>query len=115
MAAQPKKVPSAQITDVMATYYTVPPNTIFRVMKLQLVATTANARTVSVYYVPSGGTADDTNIVLDEQVIPPKGVNGSDAEYPQAYHVLEAGTTIQAIADVTQEVTLQISGILFYG
>lgn len=114
MAATPSKIiAGSQLTVAAATYYTVPANTRVRIQKLTLTNTTATTRTVTLHLVPSGGSAGVGNTILSARAVPPTAITGNPVEVPEAYHVMEAGDTIQALADAATAVTIQASGVLF--
>lgn len=104
MSVTPKAITSAQLTASAATYYTVPANTTSILKALRFVNTDTAARTVTVYLVPSGGTAGATNILISAQAIAP----GECWDCYQAnWQVLATGGTLQALADVAAKVTIQ--------
>ena len=104
MSVTPKKaIVPAQITAAAATYYTVPANLRSIVKKLTFTNSTAIARAVTVYLVPSGGTAGVTNILISARIVGP----GETYECFEAQgHVLNTGDFIQAFADLTATITI---------
>lgn len=97
----------AQLTTSAATYYTVPANTITTIAAMTLTNTTGTARTVTVYLVPSGGTAGDDNCILYQRVVPAgKSYNVAEA----IGQTIPAGATIQALADANTAITIVASG-----
>lgn len=110
MATTPKRfVSGSQLTTGTATYYTAPSNTKARITQCVITNTSAGAETAKVHLVPSGGSADDTNVVFDDSVTSvaageTKTITGAIGQ------VLEAGGTIQAIASAGTALTLVVSG-----
>lgn len=97
-----------QLTNSNATYYTVPASTVTKLVMIVLVNDTTTAVTVTINIVPTGGSADDTNILMKTVSIPTDGfpvILILDEFY------MAAATTIQAVASVTAQVTIHISGV----
>ncbi len=69
MSIKPNNIVAAQLTNAAATYYTAPANTKVVLKKLTFTNTDTVARTVTVYLVPSGGTAGVTNILVSARAI----------------------------------------------
>lgn len=112
MAITPKRMVSgSQIAATATTYYTAT-NVKARIDSCALTNTTGGAITVTMYLVPSGGTADATNTVLSAysvaagQTYVPPGVVGQ---------WLEEGGTLQALASSATSVTLVASGVEWTG
>ena len=108
MAIIPKRlVDGSQIAASATTYYTAT-NVKTRIDALSLTNTAATAINVTIYLVPSGGSASDSNIVLDARSVPaggtyiPPGVIGQ---------WIEAGGTLRAFASSATSVTLVASGV----
>lgn len=104
----PKRLCDAHyITNAYATAYTVPASTKAIVKELVLCNTDTSARTVSIRVVPSGETAADEHCIFKDLSIAAK----------TTYHigdmsmVLEADEDVDVIADVTNKVTVRISGV----
>ena len=75
--------------------------------KFTAVNRSASDATISVYLVPSGGTAGDSNIVLKNKSINP----GDTYSITEAMgHVLEAQDSIVTIASVASAISLKASG-----
>lgn len=108
MAITPRRMVSgSQLTTSAATYYTAT-NVKAQIQALTLTNTSAGAVTVTVYLVPDGGTAGDSNTVLDT-----KSINAGES-YKVIEAIgqwLEAGGTIQALASSATAITLVASGI----
>jgi|DEB0MinimDraft_10_1074344.scaffolds.fasta_scaffold10157_2 hypothetical protein len=97
-----------QIAASATTYYTVPTNKVTVVRALTLCNTTGTGRTVDIHFVPSGGSADATNQIVDALSVP----STDQITVPEALnHVLPAGATIQAVADAATAVTITASGV----
>lgn len=100
----------AQLTASAATYYTVPANKRTQIKKLTATNPTSSTavRLVTVHFVPSGGTASDTNMIISQQSVSPgQAVDLFAAEG----HILETGDFIQAFADAATDVSFQGSGL----
>lgn len=100
-------VDGVTLTNATATYYTAT-NVSARVDKATIANFTAGAVTATLYKVPSGGSADTTNILLDGVSI------GAHATYtcPEFVgHWLKPGETIQAKASALASLSLMVSGI----
>lgn len=108
MATLPKRLVSgSQLTTSAATYYTAPGNTRTRVATFTATNTSAGAETISVHLVPSGGSADDTNIVADEISLAAKETKSISGAIG---HVLESGGTLQALASAGTAINIVASG-----
>ena len=112
MSSVPIAIYNGQLAGSVATVYTVPANRRLVVTRATLLNTTSTDRTVDIHKVPSGGSADATNQILDAKVC--------EADMTEPYivtglekAVLGPGDTIDAGADSATAVTLVISGILF--
>jgi hypothetical protein len=106
----PKRlIDGSQLTGSAATYYTSPALTKTRIQKLVFCNTTAGAVAVTLYLIPSGGSAGATNTVWSAKTL----AAGETREcYEAEGHVLEAGGFIQALG---LNVTIQASGDLITG
>lgn len=108
MATTPKRLVSgSQLTTSAATYYTAPASTKTRISAFTATNTTAGAVTVTVYLVPSGGSADNTNKVADVVSL---AANETKAITGAIGHVLEAAGTIQALASANTSINIVVSG-----
>lgn len=98
----------AQLTAGAVAYYTCPINTRCIIKKLTFANPTVNARLVTVYLVPSGGTATATSTLR-----PPRAVGPNDTWecFEAENHILEQGDSIQALADAITAITIMASGI----
>jgi len=94
------------LTGSTATYYTAT-NVKAILDKVTLCNTTAGAITVEMWLVPTGGTAGDSNKVLDAISVAAHTMY----TYPEIVgHVLAAGDTLQAKASAATSVSLRVSG-----
>lgn len=105
--ASKKLFQPAQLGVAAVTYYTVGANIRTTIDKLTFSNNTAIARLVTVYLVPSGGTASDTNTIRKTKTVPP---NDTWECYEAEGHVLEAGDFIQALCDLASAVSIMGSG-----
>ena len=101
-------IPGSLLTDAAATYYTCPASTRCVITKLVFCNAATAAQTVTVYRVPSGGTAGTTNIVVLTHAL-------AQSETWECYamegHTLNPGDFISALADNNARVTITGSGI----
>ncbi len=105
MSAIPKPVAAAQLTASAATYYTTPAGARSIIKALSFTNTSASTTyTVTVYLVPSGGSASASNVIADTKAIAPKETWICNAALNE---VLEAGGTLQALASIAAIVTMQ--------
>ena len=104
MSVTPKTITAAQLTASAATYYTAPANTRSIIKKLTFTNTSGGALTVTVYLVPSGGTASATNTLVSAQSI---GAGECWECYPAQGQVLQTGGTLQANASAATSITIQ--------
>lgn len=109
MAVTAKKLfAPAQLTASAATYYIVPANTSCLIKKITATNNDTVARTVTIYLVPSGGSAGVTNIIMKTKAI----AAAETYEFTEIEgHVISTGDTIQALADSASQVTFQGSGV----
>lgn len=97
----------ALLTSSVATYYTVPAGAVTTITQGSLVNSDVANRTVSIYAVPTAGTADASNIKIKSKVLVP---NETWVPFSIIGKKLAAGTTIQAIADAGSVVAFDLSG-----
>lgn len=109
MTVTPKKLfTPALLTTSLATYYTAPTNTKTLLKKVTLTNTSANAETVDLHLVETGGSAGDANKILDGVAIGP----GKTYEvYEAEGHIMNSGDFIRALASTVSVVNIQISGV----
>ncbi len=115
-SATPKNVDAAQLTTSLATLLTVASNTNgVLITSLVLVNDTTTAVTADIHLVPSGGSADATNILCYQMAIPaggaPVAVIGTNPQALSGPQFLEASGLIRGVASVTTQVTYHISYI----
>lgn len=103
-----RMVAGSQLTASAATYYTVGASTRAQIQAMTITNRNASSRTVTIHLVPSGGTADDTNIILAAKSL---AQNESYKVIEAIGQWLEAGGTIQALASAATSVNLVASGI----
>jgi len=93
----PVKMGQAAITTGVTTLYTVPTLTRTFVKDIDICNTSSSASaTVTVYLVPSGGTAGTGNTLAPGVTIPPNGMFQWSGN-----QIMNAGDTIQIIASAT--------------
>ena len=108
MQRLPKRLISgSQLTVAAAVYYTTPVNTVTTISAMSVTNTTGTARTVTVHLVPSGGSADATNVVCSARTVSPGETFNVFGAIGQT---LAAGGTIQALADAATALALVASG-----
>lgn len=101
----PTKLGQGSIGVALTTRYTVPASTRTLVKDITICNTSTTAATsISVYLVPSGGTAGATNILISNATIPPNGLFQWTG-----VAVMNAADFIQDIASATG-CTINISG-----
>jgi hypothetical protein len=100
-------IDGAQLTTSAATYYTVGTGTSCILRRLTFTNTSAGAVTVTLYLVPSGGSAgDSTTLSKTKSLAAAESWSCPDAEG----HVMAAGGTVQALASSATSITLIGSG-----
>ena len=102
MAVQPIPLfAPQQLTNSAATYYTST-NILTRIDKLTFTNQDSSAHTVTVYLVPSAGSATAANLITKTYQIP----GGATYNCPDVVgHILGVGGTLQMLADAGAEVT----------
>ncbi len=89
------------------TEYTVPSNTKTIIDKFTATNTDASARTLSVYFVPSGGAAGSSNLIINAMNIP----IGEAVDISQLKsHILNAGDFIVISASAGATIVVRASG-----
>lgn len=107
MANEVKSLVRGQLTASAATYYTAT-NVNTQITGAVAMNNDATARTVTVHIVASGGTADATNKVVNAKRV----AAGRSVLLPELVgQVVQAGATLQALADSAAQVTLSVSGV----
>lgn len=108
----PKSVDPAQLGVALATLYTTPTNTNGAQLKsILLVNDSATSVEATIHLVPSGGAADDTNILCKDFSVPATGlpyeiISPND-------HFLEPSSLIRGVAATANVVTYHISVVEF--
>lgn len=93
----PVKLGQAAITTGVTTLYTVPASTRTFVKDIDICNTSSStSATVTVYLVPSAGTAGTSNMLVPTVIIPPNGMFQWSGN-----QILNAGDTIQIVASAT--------------
>lgn len=102
-------IPAAQLTSSAATYYTATRVTA-RVDNFTVTNTDSAAHQVTVYLIASGGSAGDSNTIIDT-----KSINaGETYNCPEMIgKVIPPGAFIQALADANSVLTISAGGIEF--
>lgn len=107
----PKKLfAPAQLTGSSAVYYTVPLNvkTIIKKLTFTNPVSSAAARLVTVYLVPSGGSASDTTTLISQKSV---AIGETWECFQIENHIIESQDTIRAFADAATDVTIMGSGL----
>jgi len=103
MQRVPKAIPAAQLTNSAATYYTAQAGTEATINNLSLTNTSASPVAVTLYRVPSAGTAGAANTILSAFSL----AAGQTYVPPQAIGLqLDPGMTLQALAATAATVTI---------
>lgn len=99
-------VNGVNLTDSAATYYTVPAAAKGIVMSASFCNDHSSPVTVTINFVPSGGSATYANQIRKTKAL----AAGETWDLPGLPHVLEAGGFISMVASVTAKVGARISG-----
>lgn len=91
----------------LAVIYTAPVNTTTRITAASFCNTTDNARTVTVHLVKAGESPVAANMVINQYVVGPRETWTS----PHLSQVINAGDTLQAMADAAGEIVPYVSGV----
>jgi hypothetical protein len=94
-----------QVPAVDTELYTPDTNMTGRVIKCTATNDTTTSQTISFHKVPSGGTAGDDNLILNEKLLRSKETWGCPEVVGQ---VLTAGMSISAIAGGADQVTVSL-------
>ncbi len=97
-----------QIAASATTYYTSPANTRTIIKKLTVTNPTVGALTYTLYLIPTGGTAADTNTLISARVI---NAGETQEVFEAEGQILNAGDFLQALASSATSLSLQASGI----
>ena len=102
-------VDPVQISDSITTYYTAPATAggYAEIVEMSVANDTTTSVVISLYNVPSGGSADDTNIITKNLTLPA----GSSISITKLLgHIyLEPSGFIRAIAAAASQATLKIT------
>lgn len=108
MAITPKRLAGGTLTNATATYYTAGTGTKTRIDAFSIVNYSGSAATFTLYLVPTGGSADNTNIVIKDRSV---AAAASGRLLEGIGQWLDAGGTIQMVASVNSALTITASGI----
>lgn len=100
----PIKIAQGAIGTTLSTLYTVPASSTLLVKDFDICNTTASAIAITVYFVPSGGTAGTANMIVPSYSLPANAMMQWSGT-----QVLNAGDFIQVIASAVGS-TINISG-----
>lgn len=106
MANTPKRLYTNQPGVSVSTLYTVPASTSTIIKNIFLCNTTGTDANVTLYFVPSGGTAGNTNKVISSYT-----VSANDSVVIDLSSVLETGDTVQGVQGTSGAITAYISGV----
>ncbi len=108
-----KLAQGADLGVAVGAIYTTPANTRTLIKKLTFTNHGAAAVTVTVHLVPSGGAANNQNMIWNAVTVPAPGVAANPTRecFEAENHVLEPGDTLQALASAATVVNAQASGI----
>jgi hypothetical protein len=108
MAQTPRRIiEGAIMTGTAVMYYTVPANTSLIIKKLPIVNTTAGSVNCTIYLVPNGGSAGNSNTIASAHTLEA----GETWSCPDAENmVMTAGGTISAFGN---GLTIMGSGVEF--
>lgn len=110
MATRKRIIAGSQVAATATTYYTCPANTKCVISAISFCNTTANAITVTLYLVASGGSASASNTITSARTLGP----GETWSCPDVVNqVIEASGFIQALASSATSVTIIGSGVEF--
>ena len=98
-----------QITTSAVTYYTAGAGQRATISQATATNTTAGAVTVTVYLVPSAGSAGDSTTILGAKSI---AANTTVILSELIGHNIEPAGTIQALAGANASITLAVSGVI---
>lgn len=105
MILRSAKIDPAQLGSGAGILYTVPPGFRASIKQLTFTNTTATARTITVYLVPSGGSPSATNTIVSAMTIPPTGQGHVSLAHLFANQVLNPGDTVQALASAATAIS----------
>lgn len=100
----PIKIAQGAIGTTLSTFYTVPASSTLLVKDFDICNTTAATITITMYLVPSGGTAGSSNMIVPAYSLPANAMMQWAGT-----QVLNAGDFIQIVASAVGS-TINISG-----
>src|SRR3989304_7656758 len=100
-----------QLGSSASTLYTVPASTTTQVTSIILVNDSATPDAATIYLVPSGGSAADTNILCKAFSVPADGLPYEIVSVNTQGIYLETGATIQGLAVTANTITYHLSGV----
>lgn len=103
-------IDGVQLTASAVTLYTSPANGAGTRVTAFTVTNSDTVETYSLHIVPSGGSADSTNILVSARALID---NESDNPAEITNQLVPAGGTIQALASTTLKMTVRASGVEF--
>lgn len=106
MANTPKRMALTQLTTSNATLYTVPAATTTILKSMDFVNTSSSAATLTVYVVPTGGSASAANALISG-----RSIAGNDNLGWEGEMVLNAGDFIVAVAGTTSVINAFLNGV----
>ena len=98
----------SQLTTGATTLYTVPASTTTQINEIILANDTTSAVTATLHLVPTGGSADDTNIIMKAKSLP---TDGTPLIYDFEQLFMSAADTIQGLASAGSQATIHIMGV----
>lgn len=108
MAIVMKQLAGGTITNAAATYYTAAAAVKARIDAFTVTNYSGSAATITIWLVPSGGSAADTNIIVKTRSIA-AGASGRILE--AIGQTLEGGGTLQMQASANSAITVAVSGV----
>lgn len=102
----PKRLYIGQPGTSLSTLYTVPDGYKVIIKNIMLINTTSTDAKITIYFVPSGDSANNTNMIISDYA-----VIANDTVVIDLSAVLESGDTIQAIQTTSGAVTVYVSGV----
>lgn len=108
MAQTPKRLFSSELTTSAAAQYTAGSGVRTQVQACTITNNDSAARTVSIWLVPSGGAAGDTNLILKDKAL---NVGQSYIVREALNHWIEPGGAIYASASENSAISMVVSGV----
>ena len=98
-----------QLTTGTVTYYTAGTGQFATISQATVTNTSGGAETVTIYLVPSGGSAGDSTTIVD---VKSTAANATTILSELIGHNIQPGGTIQAVASANTALTIAISGVV---